>query len=183
MPHVYSPATPMRRCFLISFLLYLIPPCLAPPLPSRPPPGPSAANGAAHLLRQEVRSQRESGDSQPAGRLPVRTFPQGNAGLKLILGERLRRARRRGQPVGRAAYVLPLLLAAGSGQSRRLSAGESEGSQLQVSLRDKWVRLSTSAGAPRSTGRTLVTPEKRHQTLSKPSLFAIMSSGTMKSSR
>ena len=97
-------------------------------------PSPSAANCAAHLLRQEVWSQREPGDCEPAGQLPVRTFPPGDAEPELVLGERVRRARRRGQPVGHAAHILPLLLTAGPGQSRRLTAGEPEGSQLQVSF-------------------------------------------------
>lgn len=97
-------------------------------------PFPSAANGAAHLLCQEVWSQRKPGDSEPAGRVPVWTVSPGNAEPELILGERVRRARWRGQSVGHAAHVLPLLLTTGPGQSCRLAAGKPKGSQLQVGL-------------------------------------------------
>ncbi len=78
----------------LSSSLYLIPSCFAVVFPRHPPsflPSPSAAaNGAAHLLRQEVRSQREPGDSEPAGQLPVWTVSPGNTKPKLVLGERVR---------------------------------------------------------------------------------------------
>lgn len=53
--HICSLAILAHRCFLIfSFLLYLIPPGFAAEPPTTSLPCPSAANGAAHLLRQEV---------------------------------------------------------------------------------------------------------------------------------
>lgn len=141
--HICSSAILAHRCFLIfSFLLYLIPPGFAVEPPTTSLPCPSAANGAAHLLRQEVWSQREPGDSEPAGQLPVRNVSPGNARPALVLGERLRRAGRCGQSVRHAAHVLPLLLAAGSGQSCRLAAGEPEGSQLQVSSVNAYANIS-----------------------------------------
>lgn len=115
--------------------LFCAPTSPAPPIPpSLPPHSASAANSASHLLCQEVWSQREPGDSEPAGRLPVWTVPPGNVGSKLVLGERVRRARWRGQSVGHTAHVLPLLLATGLGQGFRLAARKPKGSQLQVSF-------------------------------------------------
>lgn len=92
----------------------------------------SAANHSAHFLRQEVWSQCEPGDREPTGLILVRTPSSGNTGAKLLLGEHVRWAGWCGQPLGYAAHVLPLLLTPGPGQSRCLSAGEPEGSQLQV---------------------------------------------------
>lgn len=134
MHHICSPAILAHHYFLISsLLLYLIPSSFAAALPSLLL-CPSAANSAAHLLCQEVWSQREPGDSESAGQLPVWTISPGNARLKFLLGERVRRTGRRGESVRHAAHVLPLLLTAGAGQSCRLAAGKPKGSQLQVSF-------------------------------------------------
>ena len=116
--HMFPPVIlAQNHVSIFSFFSFLSHPSLL----CRSPP--SAANCATHLLRQEVWSQREPGDSEPAGHLPVWTVSPGNAGAELVLGERVRRARWRGQPVGHAAHVLPLLLSPGPGQGRRLATG------------------------------------------------------------
>lgn len=135
--HICSPAILAHHHVLIFsfFFFFLSHPSLLRSSVPRPPaslPFPSAANGATHLLCQKVWSQREPGDSEPAGHLPVWTVPPGDAGAQLILGEHVWWAGRRGQPVGHAAHILPLLLTPGPGQGHRLAAGKPQGSQLQV---------------------------------------------------
>lgn len=120
--------------WLLFSSLYLIPPLS---------PSPSAANSAANLFCQEVWSQCEPGNSEPAGQLPVWAISIWNTEPKLILGECVRRARWRFQPIGHAAHILPLLLEAGPGQSCCLAAGKPKRSQLQVSLVNAFTYTNT----------------------------------------
>lgn len=92
----------------------------------------STADSPAHLLCPQVWSCGESGNHRAAGLLPVWQLPRGHPGPPLLLGERLRRARRDPQPEWRHADFVPLLLPPGPPSGRGVAA-RPRGEQLQVS--------------------------------------------------
>ena len=92
-----------------------------------------------HLLRPEVWGQRQPGDHQPAGRLPVRGVRPRHPGPPGLLGEHLRAGHGwPGQPVGLHAQSLPRLRPYGTDPRRRLAAGTSQRQQLQVLLESSY---------------------------------------------
>lgn len=91
------------------------------------------ASVQTHLLRQEVRGQRQPGDHQPAGLLPVWGVPPGDPGPSGILGEHLRAADGRPrQPLRFGCQPLPRLRPYGADPRRQLSAGQPQRQQLPV---------------------------------------------------
>lgn len=92
-----------------------------------------AASVQTHLLRQEVRGQRQSGDHQPAGLLPVWCVPLGHPQSSGLLGKYLRAADGRPrQPLRFSRQPLQRLCPYGTDPRCQLTAGKSERQQLQV---------------------------------------------------
>lgn len=92
-----------------------------------------AASVQTHLLRQEVRGQRQPGDHQPAGLVPVRCVPLGHPQPSGLLGKHLRAAGGRPrQPLRFSRQPLRRLCPYGTDPRRQLTAGPPERQQLQV---------------------------------------------------
>lgn len=93
----------------------------------------TTASIQAHLLCQEVWGQRQSGDHQPAGLLPVWKLCLRHPGPPGLLGKYLRAGDRRPrQPIRLCAHPLPRLHSYGTVPRCQLAAGTPQWQQLQV---------------------------------------------------
>lgn len=93
----------------------------------------TTASIQAHFLCQEVWGQRQSGDHQPAGLLPVWNLCLRHPGPPGLLGKYLRAGDRRPrQPIRLCAHPLPRLHSYGTVPRCQLAAGTPQWQQLQV---------------------------------------------------
>lgn len=120
--HSLSRPSVYQCLFVCAFTLFILSSSLS-----------SSANHQAYVLREEVWSQRESRDREPAGCLPVREYASGHAGSQSLLGKCFWRSWWDSQPVRYAAHALPRLRPIGPGTNCQLITGRPQWHPLQVS--------------------------------------------------